>query len=443
MVKFLYFYFIVAHGWNRSSSIQNKLENKTCNATPAKVSSSVQPPSVTPKHIGEAMSMQDPHYKPNSSSQNPFASLPRFWKGKKFLELSVSDMDLSHSVNFGLMSPKYAPTPPGTPVSEEKSSTLSVCHKVGKKLSKSLPASPVLLRKSKTLYSNSSTVEVPDSPRSISPGPSFSPPSSLSPFEPDDSFSGYNSVQEQMSDCKLEDSCSPYQETSKIHLNTIAVPRESSTVVTFRTKTPSLCAKLRRLSGESGFFSVGDRNSNCDLSLESYHNQDDLSSWTTDSSAESQLNDSPSDTDENGQCGGRKRPSSYYSDDSCCCCGNNSHNCCEIHLSSYPTASEGSSTVPYINLPNCQKSETPSTVSEIVHCSCQFCSSDSSCTSKEPCLLKNASSHVESTQPELEPPSILSQGNNHSMARHVSSGQSKTCDKGNKVIKCLRTSPEV
>lgn len=433
---------IFAHGWNRTILTQNKLETKSC-ATPAKVPSSVQP-SVTPKHIGEAMSMQDPHYKPNNSSQNPFASLPRFWKGRKFLELSVSDMDLSHSVNLGLISPKYAPTPPGTPESQEKpSSTLTVCHNAGKKLSKSLPTSPVPQRKSKNLYSNSSTVEVPDSPRSISPGPSFSPPSSLSPFEPDDSFSGYNSVQEQMSDCKLEDSCNQFQEVSKLHLSTITVPRDSSTVVTLRTKTPSLCAKLRRLSGESGFFSVGDRNSNCDLSLDSYHNQDDLSSWTTDSSAESQLNDSPSDTEDSGQtgCNGRKRPSSYYSDDSCYCCANNSHTC-EIRLTS-DGASEGSSTVPYISLPNCQKFDVQSTATEMIPCPCQFCSSDSSCTScKGPCLVKDISSHVECIQPEMEPSCSLSHSNQH-LARHVSSGQSKTCEKGNKVIKCMRTSPEI
>lgn len=399
--------------------------------------SAVQPPSVTPKHVGEAMSIQDPHYKPNSSSQNPFASLPRFWKGKKFLEHSVSDLDLSHSVNLGLISPKYAPTPPGTPVSKGKS-TLTVCHKADKKLSKSLPTSPVLQRKSK-MYSNSSTVEVPDSPRSISPGPSFSPPSSLSPFEPDDSFSGYSSVQEQMSDCKLEDSCSQYQEMNKLH---ISVPRESSTVVTFRTKTPSLCAKLRRLSGESGFYSVGDRNSNCDLSLDSYHNQDDLSSWTTDSSAESHLNDSPSDTDDNGQTGGggRKRPSSYYSDDSCCCCGTNSHTC-DLRLST-DSAPEGSSTVPYITLPSCLKTEAQRTSSEVMHCPCQLCSSNSSCSSKEPCLLKDISSHLESIQPELEPSSALIHKNHH-LPRHVSNGQSKTCEKGNKVIKCMRTSSDI
>lgn len=433
--------FVVAHGWPRPTLNQNKLDTKSY-ATPVEVpSSNTQTSAVTPKHIGEAMSMQDPHYKPNSGSQNPFASLPRFWKGKKFLELSMSDIDLAHSVNLALMSPKYAPTPPGTPVSQEKISNLTVCHNSGKKLSKSLPTSPVLQRKSKTIYSNSSTVEVPDSPRSISPGPSFSPPSSLSPFEPDESFSGYNSVQEQMSDCKLEDSCNQYQEDSKIHLDT--VPRESSTVVTFRTKTPSLCAKLRRLSGESGFFSVGDRNSNCDLSLDSYHNQDDLSSWTTDSSAESQLNDSPSDTDDNGQNSGsgRKRPSSYYSDDSCCCCGSNSHNCCDIRISSQ-VLSEGNSTIPYINLPNCQKSGMQSATSEINNYPCQFCNAENSCITKGSCLLKELSSHVESIQAELEPSSTLSQSSHH-LARHTSTGQSKVCEKGNKIIKCMRTSSEI
>lgn len=386
--------------------------------------------------------MQDPHYKPNSSSQNPFASLPRFWKGKKFLELSVSEIDLSHSVNLGSMSPKFAPTPPGTPVSQEKSSTLAVCHTAGRKLSKSLPTSPVLQRKS--LFSNLSAVEVPDSPRSISPGPSFSPPSSLSPFEPEESFSGYNSVQEQMSDCKLEDSCNQYhQEVGKLHLDAHTGARDASATVTFRTKTPSLCAKLRRLSGESGFYSVGDRNSNCDLSLDSYPNQDDLSSWTTDSSAESQLNDSPSDTDDNGQnsSSGRKRPSSYYSDDSCCCCGNNSHNCCEVRLNSHLTP-DGNAAVPFINLPNCHRCGVENITSEVIHYPCQFCNPDSSCTSKEPSLLKELSSHNGSIQSELDPTASLSHSN-HYLARHVSSGQSKVCEEGSKIVKCMRTSPVI
>ncbi len=33
---------------------------------------------LTPKHVGEAMSADDPHYRPNCKAQNPFATLKRF-----------------------------------------------------------------------------------------------------------------------------------------------------------------------------------------------------------------------------------------------------------------------------------------------------------------------------------------------------------------------------
>ncbi|XP_035218919.1 mitogen-activated protein kinase kinase kinase 7-like, partial [Stegodyphus dumicola] len=435
---------IFAHGWTRSSPTQNKVKTKNC-ATPTKVSNSdFRRPPVTPKHVGEAMSMQDPHYKPNSSSQNPFASLPRFWKGKKFLEPSLNEIDLSHSVNFDLLSPRCAPTPPGTPVSQDQDISISFCQKPDKKHSKSLPTSPVLRRKSvklQTLYSNSSTVEVPDSPRSVSPGPSFSPPSSLSPFEPDESFSGYNSVQEQMSDCKLDDSCNQLQGLDKIHLDTISMPHcESPGTVTFRTKTPSLCAKLRRSSGESGFFSVGDRNSTCDLSLESYHTQEDMPSWITDTSTESHLNDTQSDIDDSGQTNGssRKRPSSCYSDDSCYCCGVNSQICCEIRLNTHSEMykeHEGKVAVPYTNLPNFQK-PVQSLVTDINY-SCHLCSAENSCNHKESCVLKELSSQV----------NIQSESSvfNHNQVgrHHVNTVLSKMCEKGNRIVKCMRTSPEL
>ncbi|KAG8186715.1 hypothetical protein JTE90_015652 [Oedothorax gibbosus] len=260
---------IFAHGWNNLNT-PNKLL-PSIHATPIKAPHSVLQTPVTPKHIGEAMSMWDPHYKPYNSSFNPFASLPRFWKGKKFLEPSMSDHDLSHSMNFGLTSPEQSklsrivvpdPSPDSSPGSHRK------CVRT---LSKSLPTSPVLQRKSptlQTLYTNMCGEDISDSPRSVSPG-QFSPPSSMSPFEPEDQLqemSEYNSVQEQMSDCKLDDDKMAAEESSQ------------SVAVSLRSKT--LSGKLRRSSGESGFFSVGDRNSTCDLSLEAYQGPEDIASWS-------------------------------------------------------------------------------------------------------------------------------------------------------------------
>lgn len=302
---------IFCHKWTRSDMNGSKDPTKEKCLTPLKENHAVscrQPIPVTPKHIGEAMSLKDPHYKPNNSSHNPFASLPRFWKGKKILEPTLSDPDLAHSCDFQLPSPSCAPTPPGTPIVPDDLISLSPFNRgSNKKISKSLPTSPVLSRKparKQILYPNLSSAGVSDSPRSVSPGPPFSPPSSLSPYEPDEPlFSGYSSVHTQMNDCKIDDSCVQLQVMDKMNLDSIAVPQsESSEAIMFRSKTHSSCAKLRRSSGESGFFSVGDRNSTCDLSLESCHNQEDMPSWTIDGSTEPHSTDLLDDIDENGQC---------------------------------------------------------------------------------------------------------------------------------------------
>ncbi|CAL1297042.1 unnamed protein product [Larinioides sclopetarius] len=465
---------IFAHGWNKLGSPPNKIPQ--ISTTPVKISNSNVPQTpVTPKHIGEAMSICDPHYKPNNSSHNPFASLPRFWKGKKFLEPSVNDIDLAHSMNFDLMSPpkRSMPAPSETPETKKDKSTPSPNKKPGKNLSKSLPSSPVLHRKLpkvQTRFSRLCNGDMSDSPRSVSPCP-YSSSTSMSPFD-DYSFS----VQEQMNDCKLDDACN---QLSKSRLETIpTIPCESPAVVNFRTKTPSLCAKLRRSSGESGFFSVGDRSSNCDLSLEIYPTQEDLPSWATDNSAELQLNDSPNDlgrvgcidgrnstcdlsldsynvhedmpswttdgsielndTDDSGQVssmGGRKRPSSCYSDDSCCC-GNHSPSICEVDLE-LNKEHFGKSKDLFCSLPVCRKPDIQSLA--MCDCTCHLCSTDTYCRSNVSCAVEELSSHEEIVQPNLE----TSKLSDPSLARHhTSTVLSKTCEKGKRIAKCMRTSAD-
>ncbi|PSN30646.1 hypothetical protein C0J52_23469, partial [Blattella germanica] len=88
---------------------------------------------VTPKHVGESMVKQDPHYKPTatgdkSSRLNPFAALSQFRGVKKILGglnkggspntyLSGTGGDLFSSC-FELPSPFCGPTPPSTPTGE-------------------------------------------------------------------------------------------------------------------------------------------------------------------------------------------------------------------------------------------------------------------------------------------------------------------------------------
>jgi len=88
---------------------------------------------LTPKHVGESMVKQDPHYKPmstgdRSSRTNPFASLSQFRGVKKILGclnkggspityMSGASGDLFSSC-FELPSPFYGPTPPSTPTGD-------------------------------------------------------------------------------------------------------------------------------------------------------------------------------------------------------------------------------------------------------------------------------------------------------------------------------------
>ena len=158
---------------------------------------------LTPKHVGESMVKQDPHYKPMSASDrsraNPFATLSQFRGVKKILGglnkggspntfVPGTGGDLFSSC-FELPSPFYGPTPPSTPTGEpaadnsstETSATMSaksdtpsleekLCSSVlssnantnYRKLTQqplSLPASPTLMRR--RILANSGLVPPP------------------------------------------------------------------------------------------------------------------------------------------------------------------------------------------------------------------------------------------------------------------------------------------
>ncbi|KDR22532.1 Dual specificity testis-specific protein kinase 2 [Zootermopsis nevadensis] len=153
---------------------------------------------LTPKHVGESMVKQDPHYKPmsagdKSSRTNPFATLSQFRGVKKILGglnkgvspntyTSGAGGDLFSSC-FELPSPFYGPTPPSTPTgdpsvsmsaksdsssldekrplsplsSDVNTTVLSSCKLAQQPLS--LPASPTLMRR--RILTNSSLVPPP------------------------------------------------------------------------------------------------------------------------------------------------------------------------------------------------------------------------------------------------------------------------------------------
>ncbi|XP_076339740.1 dual specificity testis-specific protein kinase 2-like [Tachypleus tridentatus] len=139
--------------------------------TPRKVSSSSASPAVTPKDIGDVMSEDDPYYKPNSSSQNPFNTHFPFKGQKKIVEQSTF---VSPSYSYDLPSPSGAPTPPGSPISPEESlSLLKLTQSIGlQRLSvHSQAPSPMLLQQRLTeIYSCVSDIYLPESLNSLCSG---------------------------------------------------------------------------------------------------------------------------------------------------------------------------------------------------------------------------------------------------------------------------------
>ncbi|XP_022243522.1 dual specificity testis-specific protein kinase 2-like [Limulus polyphemus] len=131
--------------------------------TPRKCRSSTASPVVTPKDIGEVMSKDDPHYKPNSSSQNPFNTHFIFKGQKKIVEQTVV---LSPNFTYDLPSPSGALTPPGTPITPDEcpSSPRETLSTGLQRLSvHSRAPSPTLLQQTlKKIYTYKSNVTVPE-----------------------------------------------------------------------------------------------------------------------------------------------------------------------------------------------------------------------------------------------------------------------------------------
>ncbi|XP_067137030.1 uncharacterized protein [Centruroides vittatus] len=283
---------------------------------------SVKP--VTPKHIGEVMSLRDPDYKPNNNSQNPFASLPRFWNRKKILETSnhEGDQELAHSCSFQFSSPSFKDENQQKSRNSKRKSIENRDKGINHQFSHSLPSSPTLC---KALF------ELPDpsdEPMMYSLDQPYSPSSSLSPVD-QDSLLSFSSVQNKS---KGDKSKSPiqkiYHPEEQAQVNNILVPPNlSEEAIVYRNKTS---AKQRRASGESGFFSVGDRNSTCDL--ECCCQSDTPSSWQNENKDDALSDDNlyicdSGDYDkyspESQQSFGsyKKRFPLFCSEDPGCCCG--------------------------------------------------------------------------------------------------------------------------
>nr|WCI13720.1 dual specificity testis-specific protein kinase 2-like protein [Scolopendra mutilans] len=126
---------------------------------------------LTPKHIGEVMSLGDPYYRPSTRNHNPFAALAQFRDGKKILATS---RELFSSC-FELPSPSSAATPPCTPVihAEDETSLMPMARNSRRQLSRSnsLPSSPTLLRQTLERMKSCKEDVCVESFRSLSPTP--------------------------------------------------------------------------------------------------------------------------------------------------------------------------------------------------------------------------------------------------------------------------------
>ncbi|XP_013774904.1 dual specificity testis-specific protein kinase 2-like [Limulus polyphemus] len=139
---------------------------------PVETPRKIRAPPVTPKDIGDVMSKDDPHYVPNSNSQNPFNTHFLFKGQKKIVEQPAI---LSPSCSYDLPSPSGAPTPPSSPISPEESlSSAKVSLSTGlQRLSvHSQAPSPTLLQQTlRHISSCKSDSHLPESPNSLSPEP--------------------------------------------------------------------------------------------------------------------------------------------------------------------------------------------------------------------------------------------------------------------------------
>ncbi|XP_067134378.1 dual specificity testis-specific protein kinase 2-like [Centruroides vittatus] len=249
----------------------------------------------TAKRIGEFMSRQDPDYKPFSSNQNPFASLICFNGGKKILQVSNrgSGSDYSLSCSFELPSPSCAFTPPGTPVTPDELMSSSGGH--CRMSSRSLPASPTLLRKTlvrmHSARSDISSDPILVFPHLVSPEPPSSI-SSLSPTETEDNLF-ISSIQ------------------SKTNVNHLC-SSENGVENKGSSSAKTCCSKcnIKNAHGNSG---------KCDGSHRCNHD-DNLIDWSAEAPKKTERFLVPPEI--SSHVIRRKRPSSYHSDDSGCCCSN-------------------------------------------------------------------------------------------------------------------------
>lgn len=299
--------------------------------------------------------------KNNSSSiKMPFESVDQLRGTRKIVD---ENEESSSSHPFDLLSPGGAPTPPGTPATPEECSCGELvgghnvhlntfrrhsCH--------SLPASPALLRRTLVrMHSNKSdnlSETSPLSPRSLSPEhpstlASSSPSMSLSPLPLEED----EKMEEEDEECQMDDatwkkksdslqvpsSLNGVERSPRLQCNRDSVLSGDTELVedSFIVSTSPALLRDRRLSRESGFFSVGERGYDGNVGDPSnswnddppknddQNHLDEASDWRIVPSEEKDVILYSEENEPSLTLGltGRKRPSSYHSDDSGCCCG--------------------------------------------------------------------------------------------------------------------------
>lgn len=287
---------IFSHWHPRSEEVSTRECNKSCLVKGSK-NRSLDESQVpfTAKHIGEYMSRQDPDYRPFSSNQNPFASLICFNGGKKILQVSDrgSGSDYSLSCSFELPSPSCAFTPPGTPVTPDESMSSSSSH--CRASSRSLPASPTLLRKT-LVRMHSARSDISSDPIMVFPHlVSPEPPSSISSLSP------------------TETEENPFISSIQSKANTNHLCSSETSIENNGSSSAKTCCSKCNIKNANCNSEKCDGNRRSDFT-------DDSIDWSAGMPKRSDHFLVPPDI--SSHIVRRKRPSSYHSDDSGCCCSN-------------------------------------------------------------------------------------------------------------------------
>ncbi|XP_076347247.1 dual specificity testis-specific protein kinase 2-like isoform X2 [Tachypleus tridentatus] len=255
---------------------------------PVETPRKIKPPRVTPKDIGEVMSKDDPHYVPNSNSQNPFNTHFLFKGQKKIVEQPAI---LSPSCSYDLPSPSGAPTPPSSPISpEEALSSAKVSLSTGlQRLSvHSHAPSPTLLQQTlRHISSCKSDSHIPESPNSLSPEPPAEARLVVS-----------SSVQNNSTCCEKSEEENEDVGFVPFSSGSTLIPLLQHSQVFSSAKVHSSCTHFK----SSGSWEASEQYSCC---------------FEEEGRSESCFN---SEKDSSQAALGRKRPSSYHSDDSGCYC---------------------------------------------------------------------------------------------------------------------------